>query len=64
MECSYCGNIIQGDGVVPEFCSNVCAQAAGQEYELYISWYNDYMAGYDVPTFEKIIKRKPKEEDK
>lgn len=58
MECAWCGDIIQGNGVAPDFCSNVCANEAGQEYELYLEKFNDYMAGYDV-TFEKI-KRKPK----
>lgn len=62
MECAWCGNIIQGDGITPDFCSNVCAKEAGQEYELYISAYNDYMAGYDV-NFEKIKRKRPKKEE-
>ena len=63
MECLWCGDIIQGDGVKPDFCSNVCANAAGQDYELYLTWYNDYMSGYEVPAFEKIRKKPKRKED-
>ena len=44
------------------FCSVECQQEADREYELYLDWYNDYMSGYDVPSFEKITKRKRREE--
>jgi len=45
------------------FCSEECNDAAGQDYELYLTWYNDYMAGYEVPAFEKIRKKPKRKED-
>jgi len=62
VECPWCGNIIQGDGVKEGFCSKECMDKAGYEYEKYLDKFNDYMAGYPV-TFEKM-KRKPKKEEK
>ena len=62
MQCEWCGNVFYLEEGSIDFCSNACAKAAGKEYELYLDWYNDYMSGYDVPSFEKITKRKRREE--
>jgi len=62
VECAQCGTklSVQNDSY---FCSEECKQALADDFELYLDWYNDYMSGYDVPSFEKISKkRKPKEE--
>ncbi len=61
MECLWCNNIIQGNGISEGFCSTECRDAAGHEYEQYLDKFNDYMAGYPV-TFEKM-KRKPKKQE-
>jgi len=66
--CKWCTNNIPIEG--SEFCSPECdkdwceSQEAKAELELerYLEWYNDYMAGYDVPSYEKIRKRNKREE--
>ena len=57
--CAHCDINEAIDG--SEFCSPECDKDFCEDYELYLEWYNDYMAGYDVPSFEKIIKRKREE---
>lgn len=52
-----------------KYCGPECSVTHGEildikaeELERYLEWYNDYMAGYDVPSYEKIRKRNKREE--
>lgn len=62
MNCPWCEqpNMLGMNG----FCSEECQELAGKDYDKYINWYNDYMAGFDVPSFEKITARPKRKFDR
>ena len=71
METKTCVHCLSNEAIEgSDFCSPECDKdwcedeeiAAEKELERYLSWYNDYMAGYDVPSYEKIRKRNNGEE--
>jgi len=62
VECRWCDRKITNGSTIG-FCSNECMNEAKDELETYLEWYNDYMAGYDVPSFEKFSKKPKRQEE-